>query len=109
MFKVNNGEIYLTRGDSARLQVDISNADGEAYALAEGDTLRLTVKRSPKDKAHLLQKIVTGSNVFTFVPADTASLNFGGYSYDVELTTASNEVYTIIVPSKFEIGDEVTW
>lgn len=109
MFKVENGKIYLTRGDSARLQVDIADETGESYAIQPGDTLRLTVKRHATDKAPLITKTVTGGNVFTFVPTDTAPLPFAAYLYDVELTTAANEVYTVITPQEFKIGEEVTW
>lgn len=40
---------------------------------------------------------------------DTNTLDFGKYKYDVQLTTESEEVYTIIEPSIFEILPEVTY
>lgn len=111
MFTVKNGRIYLTRGDSARLQVDIANvSDNTEYQLNPEDTLRLSVKRRVNDKDTLFPtKVLKGTNVFTFTPQDTNGIAFGTYWYDVELTTSSNEVYTVIGPNEFEVGQEVTW
>ena len=51
---------------------------------------------------------MTGSNQFHIEPEDTKFLSFGKYLYDVELTTASGDVYTVIVPTTFEVLKEVT-
>ncbi len=103
------GYIKLTRGDTARLTVDISNdLSGDSYEIAPEDTLTLSVKKSIRDEETCLQKTVTGSNTIYIQPNDTKHLAFGKYKYDVQLTTAGGDVFTVIEPSDFEIMQEVT-
>lgn len=105
-----DGTIRLTRGDTARLTVSIANdLTNSDYSLNEGDTLTLTVKRTVKDSEICFQKVLTGSNMFTIEPDDTKELPYGKYKYDVQLTTASGDVFTIIEPATFEVLSEVTW
>lgn len=105
-----DGTIRLTRGDTARLTVTINNDfDGEPYELTETDVLKLTIKRSVRDSTPAVQKVITGSNKFYIIPDDTKDLVFGKYLYDVELTTAGGDVYTVIEPTTFEILKEVTY
>lgn len=106
----SNGAIKMTRGDTARLTVAITKElDGSAYTMEPADTLTLTVKKFVNDREAQLQKTVTGSGLFSIEPADTAGLPFGRYQYDVQLTTAAGDVYTVIGPACFEILKEVTW
>lgn len=106
----SDGTVQLTRGDTARLCVSIMNeTDQTAYAIEAGDTLTLTVKKSTKDIEPSFQKVITGASTFHIEPQDTSGLAFGKYKYDVQLTTAGGDVYTVIVPTTFEILQEVTW
>lgn len=72
------------------------------------DVLFFTVKKSAKDTNYLFQKKVIGVNQIHIKPEDTDNLSFGKYKYDVQLTTASGDVYTIIEPSIFEVMEEIT-
>lgn len=110
MLKVSkDGSIKLTRGDSACLVVPIELEDsGTAYEMQPGDVLKLSLKISKNDNEPVLQKVVTGSNVFYIKPDDTKKLEFKKYKYDVEITTESGEVYTVIPYNTFEITAEVT-
>lgn len=110
LFLGEDNTIQLTRGDTARLVVAVQNdLTGNDYEIAEGDTFRLTVKKSVNTTAVLFQKVVKGSSQFYIQPEDTKDLVFGKYVYDVELTTAEGDVYTVIVPSTFEVLKEVTF
>lgn len=110
LYVESNGTIRLTRGDTARLIVTIENETlSENYEIAEDDTLTFSVKKSAKDAEPLLQKSIVGSNVFYIRPEDTSELSFRKYKYDVQLKTAEGDVYTIIVPTTFELLQEVTW
>lgn len=116
MLKIDDDyNIWLTRGDTARLHITIKNKDKTTYEINPNDTLRLTVKKSYKLPEHLFQKVVQGTNIFDIKPEDTNHVQFGRYVYDVEITTASGEVYTIIGydptkgDRKFEIMKEATW
>ena len=47
MFYVEDQAIYLTRGDSAEVSIDLTTEGGEAYDLGASDTLTLTVRKEP--------------------------------------------------------------
>lgn len=111
MLKVDtNGVIQLTRGDTARLFITIENETiEEEYEVASTDILRLTVRKSVNDPAVAFQKCITGKTMFHIEPKDTKRLSFGSYVYDVELTTADGDVYTVVGPAPFELLKEVTY
>ena len=109
MLYIDDKTIKLTRGDTARLTVPIINlANNGEYTMESGDILYFTVKKTAKDSDFLFQKSVTGSNSIHIRPEDTAVLSFGKYKYDVQLTTATGDVYTVIEPSTFEVMEEIT-
>lgn len=111
MLYVNDDNtIRLTRGDTARISVPITNdLTGSTYEMEDSDKLTLSIKKKETDAQPLVQKVLTGSNSFHILPSDTKDLQFGKYVYDVELTTEAGDVYTIIEPTTFEILKEVTW
>ena len=101
--------IRLTRGDTARLSVPIKNSvNDNEYTMESDDILYFTVKKTAKDSEPLFQKVSKGSNAFYIEPKDTEGFLFGKYKYDVQLTTASGDVYTVIEPSTFEVMEEIT-
>jgi hypothetical protein len=106
----DDNSIRLTRGDTARILVPITNdLTGTTYELTDSDKLTLTIKKKETDSQPLVQKVLTGSNSFHILPSDTKNLSFGKYVYDVELTTEAGDVYTVIEPTTFELLKEVTW
>lgn len=107
MLVVNKGDISLTRGDTARLAVSITNNDGQPYAVKESDTLTLTVKADYKDEEVLIEKVVKGNNMIHIEPKDTKELEFGTYLYDVQLTTVDGDNFTVIADKRFKITNEV--
>lgn len=105
----SNGTIRLTRGDTARLTVSITNTiGGQPYEIADDDTLTLSVKKNVNEPEPTIQKVIVGSDTFHIEPNDTNGLAFAKYKYDVQLTTASGDVFTVIEPSIFELMQEVT-
>lgn len=105
-----DGTIRLTRGDTARFTVAITNeTNANEYVMQPGDTLAFTIRKNVNDNEPLLQKVLTGTNTFHIEPKDTATFQFGDYKYDVQLTTAGGDVYTVIAPSIFEIMEEVSY
>lgn len=111
MLKIDeNGVIHLTRGDTARISVQITNdQNGNEYEVSSDDALTLTVRVNARSSDILLQKVVTGTSDFYIAPEDTQNLSFREYVYDIQLTTAAGDVYTIITPRTFEITEEVTY
>lgn len=106
----SDGTIRLTRGDTARISVELENdITGEPYEVQPEDVLILSVKKSISDTEYSFQKKVVGSNAFHILPSDTQSLSFGRYNYDVQLTTSEADVYTVMGPASFELLKEVTY
>lgn len=106
MFQIEDNSISLTRGDTARIDISVVDAEGQKYELLEGDKLLFTVKSSVNDKEALIQK---EGEIITILPADTEGLEYGKYVYDVQLTLAEGTVNTIIPPSTFKVMSEVSW
>lgn len=109
LYIMSDNTIRLTRGDTARLNVSITNDQTQAgYDISETDELTFSVKKTVNDDTPLLQKVIKGHGVFHIEPADTSGLAFGKYKYDVQIKNASGDVFTIIEPAVFEILAEVS-
>lgn len=101
-----NGDIKLTRGDTAYLTVSVTIKDGEPYTMKTDDVLTMTVKQDYNDEP-LIEKKITGTTTFHIEPKDTKGLEFGIYVYDVEITMANGDNFTVIADKKFKITNEV--
>lgn len=109
MLEVNDSGIQLTRGDSAYFDLDIDiTGSGQKYARQEGDSLIFTVKPSYTSDEVELQKPLEGL-VLTLDPEDTAKMRYGEHWFDIQLTTKTGGVYTVVGPSRFVIREEVTF
>lgn len=108
MLKIEEGKIYLTRGDTAYLEVAITLKDGSLYEMGPADTLKFSVKKNVDDEEYAFQKVSEGSNLFTILPLDTSKLDTGKYWYDVELDTSIGEIFTVIEKTGFYLREEVT-
>lgn len=106
MLTIKNNTITLTRGDTARIDLAISK-DGETYDYSP-DTVVFSVKTSTTTPEYVFQKTVTDGVIY-IAPSDTESLPYGTYRYDVQVTTQSGDVCTVIPPSNFIVAPEVTW
>ena len=123
MINAFQNEITLTRGDDCKINIDITTTDGEAYVPAEGETVKLYVKKeglekSLEEQATLIEKTfqkVTVQEgdaeeekiklVAEIADTDTKDLETGTYKYGVKLSTADGKVYTVITPSNFIIQE----
>ena len=97
-FYIESDVIYLTKGDDAALEVSsITAQDGSRYELQSEDVLTLTVRALPSADSPVLLQIdaLPGSNRIVLRHADTAELDVGRYSADVQLTTAEGRRYTV--------------
>jgi len=110
---VSGTNIYITRGDSESLSVALQEPNGIAIPMAIGDKVYFTVKQNINTADKVLQFIVEefvdGKAVIEINPSDTAALAYGVYVYDIQVSLASGVKRTIIKPSSFEIGGEVTY
>lgn len=108
MVRLQGTSIIMTRGDTARVQVSISNPDGSEYQPVEGDTVRFAMKESYDDEEPLVLKdIPTDTMLLTIDPADTKPLPFGKYVYDIELTQTDGTVNTFITKASIVLDEEV--
>ena len=107
-FKVRNNTIYLTRGDTFKAVVTITNPDGSIYTPIEGDSIRFALKENIDDENVLIfRDIPIDTMMLEIYPGDTKNLEFGSYVYDIQLTKANGDVDTFITASKFKITAEV--
>lgn len=108
MFLIQNENIKITRGDTGVLALKLCNADGTEYVIQDGDKILFTVKNNVYTKDIIMQKQFADLQI-KINPSDTNDLSYGTYYYDVQLTTNSDDVFTVITPHKFEVMSEVTW
>lgn len=108
MFKVDNNNIRMIRGDSGVFTVTITDTNGTPVELTDSDVLTFTLRRTTRDPTIVLQKIIA-SGELNIKPADTEGLTFGAYIYDIELKRADGYVDTVIPPHKFLLMEEVTY
>ena len=95
MFNATQDVIEITRGDYRTLEVGLKDARGEPYEMREGDFLTLTVRELPEAASPVLVQVHSATNVLTFTPGDTANVEPGQYSADIQLTTADGKVITL--------------
>ena len=111
--KVDGNNITMTRGDSETISIFCKDILGTIVPFVTGDIVYFTIKRNIHEEIITLQKIITifidGKAIAVISPIDTKELEFISYVYDVQLTKADGTVSTIISPSKFTIGGEVTY
>lgn len=109
--------ITLTRGDSFNVKVTMRDGQtGEEYTPQEGDVVRFAVK-SPKlnpcgteyvESDPLINKTIPNdTQILSLAPADTKTLGFGMYEYDIEITFADGTVDTFITAAPFKLTKEV--
>lgn len=109
-----NNNIKLTRGDSAKFELSLTDSKGEAYDFSE-DVVKFGVKRSAFDENCVIEKDVV-DGVIELESKDTESMEFGDYLYSVEVRHTVEaetegeedkvEVYTPIV-ARFSLGYNV--
>ena len=116
MFKIEDDFIYLTRGDTAYITLELEDED----KFFVGDIVALSVKRNlTSESIYALhkEKIVdeeSNTLVIKIKPEDTNDMSYGLYYYDIQLTRTNGDVFTIITPDKddlranFKLLKEVT-
>lgn len=108
MFKVDDNNIRMIRGDSGVFNISITDINGRNVELTDGDVLTFTLRRTPRSPTIVLQKTITDGTL-TINPSDTQDMPFGSYVYDVELKRADGYTDTIIPPHEFLLLEEVTY
>lgn len=102
MFNIEDGTIYLTRGDDAVIPV-LLKVRGEPYEMQEGDTLTFTVRKFGAEEP--LFSAVSETNEITVKHELTDGLEFGKYDADIQLTTWEGSIHTVY-PAKDNLNDK---
>ena len=115
-YSISGNNITLTRGDTLRVQVDIT-LDGEPYTPTSEDVIRFALKHTEMnaDKSEyidtqplILKEIPIETMILEILPEDTKELGFGTYVYDVQITFGEDgTVNTFITKAKFKLTEEV--
>ena len=110
MYTVKKTSITLTRGDTFKAQISITDKDGNPYEPQEGDSVRFAMKKNyndPDSKVLIVKNIPMDTLILTLDPEDTKELPFGTYVYDIQLTTAAGEIDTFITKASLTLTEEV--
>lgn len=104
-------KIEIVRGTSNTISIAVTDANGDPYTLATGETLLFGVKEDPGDKDPLIIKPVTsgteGVYIVELAPSDTIELEYGRLVYDVGLQSGE-DYFNIIETGPFVIKPNVT-
>ena len=107
-YSISGTMITLTRGDTFKALITITDPEGNQYVPVDGDRIRFAMKVDYKDKFPLLVKdIPVDTMILTIDSEDTKNLDFGRYVYDIELTKATGEVDTFITKATIKLTEEV--
>ena len=110
---VSGTNLKITRGDTGAIRVAVNDSAGEIIPLEDGDMIELTVRKhlmsSKKELYKKVTEFINGEALITIHPEDTESLEFRMYVYDIQLTRENGQVQTIVKPSQFVVGGEVTY
>lgn len=107
-YSVKKTSIYLTRGDTFRATIAITDEHGEPYFPVEGEAVRFAMKKDYSDAECLIEKSIPIDTMeFILNPEDTKELDFGSYVYDIQITRLNGDVDTFITKASLTLTEEV--
>lgn len=107
-YSIAGSTITLTRGDTFRATVNITDSKGHPYLPSMNDQIRFAMKKTYQDPEPLLIKdIPSDTLLLSLDPEDTKLLPFGNYVYDIQLTDEFGNVDTFITTSRLVLTEEV--
>lgn len=109
-YTIKKTTIFLTRGDTFKAQLSLTNEEGQPYEPQEGDVIRFACKKDysdPDTEVLIVKEVPLDTLILTLEPSDTKELAFGNYVYDIQLTTAAGEVDTFITKGILTLTEEV--
>ena len=78
--RVSGTDIELTRGDTFKRTLVLTDAKGNPFTPMEGDEIRFALKKKVKDDEVLINKVIPNDTlVLKLDPEDTKHLAFGEY------------------------------
>lgn len=108
MLKVEDNKIYITRGDTARFKIELTDEDGELYVPKENDHIYFRLKQYTDKPGILLEKEIDITTLsLSIEEADTINFSAGSYYYEVEVVSDDNYHFTAITKTLFKITTEI--
>lgn len=118
MFKITLNKVYLTKGDTARFSISLTDCPGvqQDYILSDEDDVYFIVSKTPDIID--ITNLENDSNLIFYKkgtsiiidPEDTKNLEEGIYFYQVRvLLKESGDLNTIIEPEEFHITPIKGW
>lgn len=110
-----NKDLWITRGDDAYLNLELRypTFPYNIYQFEDNDIVVLSVRKSEDididNNNPILISIPLKDGKFHIRSEDTRFLNFGNYTYDVQITFSDGRINTAIGPNIFRILPEVTY
>ena len=106
MLKIEDNNIYLTRGDTAFIDILITDEDGQAYTMDADDRVIFTLRKL-YDKGSVLLEKTSSTPEIGFSTNDTKNLEFGDYKFDIYLFNSNTQTLdTFIADRIFTVGEE---
>ena len=110
MIKLKGNTIYLTKGDTLDLKVNILDREGNEFVPGEGDSFRFALKKDYSEEEPLIVKDIPASTLrLRLESAETKILEVSTrpYVYDIRATLSDGTVDTFIDRQKLYITEEV--
>lgn len=112
MVRIAGTTITMVKGDTAIINVSITDTEGNEYVPEEGDIIRFAVKRRYSDPEPCIYiQIPTDTMILHIRPEDTKDLDAGDseviYKYDIELSKEDGTVDTFIARGSLVLWEEV--
>ncbi len=107
-YSVNKTTISMTRGDTVRVQLSLTEADGSAYEPTGGDSIRCAATAKRGEGPCIVVDVPTDTLLLELAPEDTKPLAFGEYWYDIQMTRANGDVDTFVARAKLAVTEEVS-
>ncbi len=109
MLNVQGTTISMTRGDTAKILLTLTQYNDTPYEPVEGDAIRFALKKNYTDVRTLLKiDIPTELPLILHIkPSDTKKLPYGSYKYDIQLSRADGTIDTFIERATFTLTEEV--
>lgn len=118
MLDIVDNDIFLTRGDTADISIDIvlcNKETHESYEIQPTDRIIFRMKRRERSDNYLIEKEVAliqddEDNIYAVLhlePEDTLHVPFGKNRFELELITEDDQHYTIIADHMLVVGKEL--
>ena len=95
---LKNYGIVVTRGDTVKMPIIVTNNDGSIYHVQKDDVINFGLKKEYTDAECLIEKTIDNNELMLVLShEDTKKLESGiGYKYDIQILRNKDEVHTFI-------------